>query len=502
MQQERPSGDARSVEHGLRRDLLSVGVLLVVSVEPFLAFYSRNRNEYVQVGILLQLAVAALVVVAVMYVILRCAFKRVDPLRIAVSLAAFVFCFFRYSIFDQDVYRPASITVGAWGLATLTVVGSVVLWSRRPGVRLFISLYLVISVAILLVSIIADPGSRGTSVRPSAFDPIKISGRAERTPDVWWLIMDQYGRADALEALYGFDNYPFLAELEERGFRVSESSYTSYPVTPLAISSILQMEYAAGDLTSFRAPMRGGGRVVDALRGYDYRYLYADHGIYDWGECDSALVDACIPSVRNGSNIGYLTRTVSELTPLVELITMNRIDVQWAVDQAMSMMGDEPEFTFLHILSPHEPYWFDGDCKFRSRPVLGDFNADSYVHQIGCINPRILGAVDSIKAADPEAIIILQSDHGPATVDMLGAPYEEWTENALADRYSILEAMLMPEDCSTPQGIHSSVSTFEYVLACIEGRAPLPLPDRYFFWRWDDQSNLIEIDRPILRSAS
>lgn len=91
---------------------------------------------------------------------------------------------------------------------------------------------------------------------------------------------------------------------------------------------------------------------------------------------------------------------------------------------------------------------------------------------------------------------MLQSDHGSGVLTSPPRPLEEWSTEALSERYSIFEAMRFPDGCTTPQGTHANVGTFEYVLACLEGRDPAPIDDRYFFWQRTEPEEVVEIVRP------
>lgn len=496
----------RNVYGRLRSTFLSAVLLLVATLEPFLSFYSRNQHWYVQTGILLQWFVVAVLVVLCSYLLACRVLYYVEPLRIALVMAAFVYCFFRYASFGRDPHRSSLLSLGLWSFITLCAMVAVALGSRRQPVRLFLVLYIVVSMVIpgaLVASSGPTAGPRHTAT-DVVREPIAVQVPAVRRPDVWWLVMDQYGRTDMLEKYHGYDNSDFIDSLEARAFRVSEDSHTSYTVTPLVLSSVLQLDYIAGGredvregLVSFSAPLSGGGRVVDAFREHGYKFLYADNGVFDWAECDPALADICVPGASDELGVGYLSRTLAGLTPLTELMPVGRIDVESTVDRTLGLMrADRSEFVFIHTLSPHEPYWYADDCEFRSRPIEMGFDSDRYIHQIECLNPRILNAIDAISAASPDSIIILQSDHGPGPSPLTTTPYENWSNDQLVDRYAILEAMKMPGECPGPEAIHTNVSTFEYVLACIEGRQPEPLPDRYFFWRWNDQYDVREIDLP------
>ena len=50
------------------------------------------------------------------------------------------------------------------------------------------------------------------------------------------MILDGYTRDDVLDEVYGFDNEPFLAGLEDRGFYVARDSYANYPATYLSLA--------------------------------------------------------------------------------------------------------------------------------------------------------------------------------------------------------------------------------------------------------------------------
>ena len=62
-------------------------------------------------------------------------------------------------------------------------------------------------------------------------------------PDVYYVILDGYARADALATHYGYDNEPFLDALRERGFVVADQGHLELsvhlPVTRLVAQRAL-----------------------------------------------------------------------------------------------------------------------------------------------------------------------------------------------------------------------------------------------------------------------
>src|SRR5690606_17264596 len=88
-------------------------------------------------------------------------------------------------------------------------------------------------------------------------------------------------------------------------------------------------------------------------------------------------------------------------------------------------------FMLAHVLSPHMPLVFDRDgnlpelpCDWACRPFRTEQGAsgltehdfyDLLAGQVHGLNTEILITVDAVVEAEPEAIIILFSDHGART---------------------------------------------------------------------------------------
>jgi hypothetical protein len=53
----------------------------------------------------------------------------------------------------------------------------------------------------------------------------------ENSPDVYYIILDAYGREDVLREKYGFDNSSFINALRERRFYVADCSQSNYGFT-------------------------------------------------------------------------------------------------------------------------------------------------------------------------------------------------------------------------------------------------------------------------------
>jgi hypothetical protein len=96
-------------------------------------------------------------------------------------------------------------------------------------------------------------------------------------PDIYYIILDGYGREDILKELYHYDNSSFSQALNNRGFNITAQSQSNYIQTILSLASSLNMEYLSG--TPSTLPIRGQlmglidqsrTRIFLELIGYQY----------------------------------------------------------------------------------------------------------------------------------------------------------------------------------------------------------------------------------------
>ena len=62
-------------------------------------------------------------------------------------------------------------------------------------------------------------------------------------PDIYFIVLDGYARADVLSSLYNFDNSGFINFLTDKGFYVAKNSRSNYHRTQLSLASAINSEY-------------------------------------------------------------------------------------------------------------------------------------------------------------------------------------------------------------------------------------------------------------------
>jgi hypothetical protein len=90
--------------------------------------------------------------------------------------------------------------------------------------------------------------------------------------------------------------------------------------------------------------------------------------------------------------------------------------------------------------------------------------------------------VQSLIARDPQAIIILQGDHGPwFGLKELGGPAWPVPDQARRDRLSFLNLVRLPDKCRPDAGQKlGQINTARTVVACVSGRSPRLVEERSY----------------------
>jgi Sulfatase len=152
-----------------------------------------------------------------------------------------------------------------------------------------------------------------------------------------------------------------------------------------------------------------------------------------------------------------------------------------ALMAAISLHG--PKFAFVHILAPHPPYVFGPKGEFvQERSAATDRNPwddrAGYLAQVEFVNARLKIFIDSaLSASRRSPVIIVQGDHGPATMGTFEVP----SADAARERMVILNAYhIGRDDCPVSPDI-TPVNTFRVIFSCIFDARIDRIADRSYY---------------------
>jgi hypothetical protein len=269
-------------------------------------------------------------------------------------------------------------------------------------------------------------------------------------PDVYFIVLDAYGRADVLQNLFGFDNSEFIDELQEMGFYVVDCSQSNYARTQLSIASTLNMDYVPNLVPDIHAdevkflvhPLLVDSQVRNLFEGMGYKTIafYNGYPRVHWEDADyflqpeerSSLLEQFDSSLTSFEEL-FLTTTMfstiidmrADRTPVSSNPSRREADLYMlnTLPKIPQIFG--PKFVYAHLMLPHPPFIFGPNGEEVTIGISGDELNDvqeyqdeesrtGYRDQLIYTNRRIIPVLREIIENSPTPpIIILESDHGP-----------------------------------------------------------------------------------------
>lgn len=324
-------------------------------------------------------------------------------------------------------------------------------------------------------------------------------------PDIYYIVLDGYARADVMKELYGYDNGEFLEALRQMGFHVCSQSRANYVKTLPALSAVFNMAYVQEvvpvpeDWPSSRQLLGSiqSNRVVHLLRQLGYSIHSFNTGY--------SLAEFSNPDYHYRSDLtwsefhGMLLRG----TPLPALLgsradphERHRRSLRFILDRLPEIHdGKQPRFVFAHLLAPHPPFVLgrDGEAVDPQRP-FGYYDGSDYMKRDGTlqqyrhgyaeqaryVSKRVAGIVAKLleQAGSNPPIIIIQSDHGPGSLLDWSSLYD----TDLRERLGILMALHLPGYAGLElDAAFSPVNVFRLVFDLYFGTELGPLEARSYY---------------------
>lgn len=323
-------------------------------------------------------------------------------------------------------------------------------------------------------------------------------------PDIYFIVLDGYGRSDALQEVEGIDNTAFLDSLQQMGFYVAKCSQSNYTRTLLSLTSTFNMEYIQSidpqltpdQSTSWLYPYLKHSLVRQQLEQLGYKTIVFQN---PW----EAMVwdDAAIVYRSNGSahlspfeylllsttvTRVYLDSAQAKSTQIANY--SNYIDTLYALEQLQNV-PDIPgsKLVFVHLVIPHSPFVFGPDGLYNNIQPYDTVNnlytdedhKQGYTDAITYINRRMLEILPKlIQSSKTQPIIILTSDHGTGESSTV-------TEN--------LEAFYVPGSQTPFYDTITPVNIFRRVFDTYFNGSLGLLPDKSYFSAGGKYFNFQEI---------
>lgn len=479
---------------------------VILSTMALLNFYAANMNALTSPSRVLQYAAGIVAAAAIIALALALLLRKTPPWRIVLATGLMIFVFFAYNVELVEYEMRGRFGERAPVAWTMVAVGTGILaliLIRRPAivtVALLLSLaFAAPSVARIAIGLASE--HRAPRSIPNSGEPAM---KVAISPNIYWIVLDGYPRQDVLKEDFSFDNSGFIQSIGSRGLTVFGKSRSNFPSTVNSISSTANADYTVegnGEklgtipVEQMYAMVRGKNRTVSRLASAGYSYVHFENGYDNLTKCAS---DA--PTCVRG-NFGLDEEDVAILrnTPIIDFILGRQQSRPFAwggVDDLTFLLSSvqatpSPFLLYAHILVPHPPLRYTADCGFRSADPDPQRwipeNRPAFVDQVRCTNVQTLTLLDKIIKSDPDALIILQSDHGTAFRGQTKRSPADWSDADLHERFGVLNAIRLPKQCRAPPADDITlIDTFPLVFACLTGGPFEPRHPRFFVTPYDD----------------
>lgn len=248
-------------------------------------------------------------------------------------------------------------------------------------------------------------------------------------PNIYWILCDEYAGSDELSKYYHYDNLPFYNKLREMGFTVSEHSYNWNSSTYRILYNILNMEYnnSIDQETMKKELARPDLPLWNVFRdlGYELYEMESANKLGLTNLLSKAATDSA-PKTADGQTVLGLLLQSSILYRYENQITDYILPADSAssdIDAVLSVFDSveniaqyklkNPAFVWIYLKSPHAPYLFDQDGNIVPEEMWKNRTEKKYyLNQLIYTTKHLEKMCRAILDADPDSIILLQSDHG------------------------------------------------------------------------------------------
>ena len=488
---------------------------------PLLSMYVENLDQvpFTQIATsLIKSMIATVVIWAVLLFLLRSVRKS----AVGASSSIFaIYCYRHLTNLVPQQYLPAIVAIE---IVAVILVLAALFKTRQPLRDITATLNLAGGFLVAWPGIVIGIGSwralrpdehiadrlpfltqegRDAARRHSSRIRGAVTAATADLPDVYYIILDAYGRADSLKMFYGYDNTPFIKALESRGFYVADKSRANYNWTALCLPSALNFTYL-DELAQKTGPvcpnepfrrMLDDNRVAASLSKFGYKYVY----IPSWSRSEEVITADVV--LNKQIDIPLIESDLVNLDALrpnsplrLHKYDLHRNCLIGAFD-SLDSVGRLPDkkFVFAHVLAPHPPFvlgpngepkyplgpWNTADASYLMRAITPKQYITGYIEQLRYINKRTIQAIDAILSQSKRPpIIIVQGDHG----SRMKLDSFDLAKTDAREPFSILNAYYVPKKVRAHlYPTISPVNTFRILLNDVFDAHYDLLPDRSYY---------------------
>jgi hypothetical protein len=435
-----------------------------------------------------------------LYLLLKILLKnqKQQTLLIVSSWTGYAFLQYRnwtksfYYIIDGFITNINNYIFITWLLILIFGILVLIKLADKEYANVFLSIWIILSLSTPLYGYLSDSFQTEegkTEITNNEFEYLDVN----INQDIYFIMYDGLARLDTLAKFYEFEPAGLNSELIEKNFYIADDSKSSFGTTQLSLSTIFEGDYPLTDGDSYKVRnkhildeynLKNSG-VIRKLKSQGYNILTYSN----YFNCDINLDenDICLERKMTNEILYDLListpfqilvnnqESISFYNDLLSILKVNcqpdcgdpeLIKLKMSLDNKVNVSSiTKPKFYFFHMKNTHGPFYVDANCnnlKTTSYTGIAIEAKVDYVNSIKCVEKDL---ESFLKEIDDDAIVIIQSDHGPHY--NYSRTYQDLTTEEIQNRYTIYSALRINSECKENiQSDFGQVNTFRVIFSC------------------------------------
>ena len=351
----------------------------------------------------------------------------------------------------------------------------------------------------LFLKIVNDESSINFS---SEFEPYATNPRVSPlNRNVYFIILDGYASKETFKNMKK-NNDAFYDYLQKKDFKFLGSK-AAFNTTYLSLAGIFNLDYPVKDddkrytnrKNFFPLLLRGKEQpqLIKELSKLKYNFTFYGN---TWSGCYSNHIKCGFLPEGLLKNESFILFSETALKFLFNFFRNYQYDaIGNFITENYEIEEKNSSFTFIHQLSPHDPYLQD-DCITLTK----NRSSNAYMTTVRCVNQKVMELINTLNQKDPSSIIVIQSDHGPDTNLDWFPNNKGLIEMNIKSKIGIINVIKSPENCK--QWLSNDlgpINTARFILGCISQREPKYLEEKTFIGFYENDENFGLIKKHIFQ---
>lgn len=240
-------------------------------------------------------------------------------------------------------------------------------------------------------------------------------------PNVYLIIFDEYANFPQMEECYNYDNAPLKDFLKDHKFNISYTSYNESIRSDTVQTNMVNLDYIVDDETPSKTKevLRHNGILFDVMKNHGYDVQILESSAFYGGYVPDGSTSSA--STINGETIEMLLWQKTIFYPFFQLNNPRRMRNVRNSQEIASLLETQTvelskTFTLAYFCLPHQPFVVDENGNQHRATIYDTLNIWNnkkyYLDQFKYTTKLMLPILESIVENDPQAVIMLMSDHG------------------------------------------------------------------------------------------